>query len=123
MIVVPVPFAWESYPSEWAAALGRLRQLPVNVIVPGHGPLQKDWAYADLLTRTLNVALAETRQAVERDTGLVAVRKAVTLDAMRSAFVREDSSRSASFDQFVKALVERTYLDVLKRIPPSIPQQ
>lgn len=63
-VVAPTPFATGSYPRSWAAVLGRFRGLQPRYLVPGHGPVQNDPAYVDLLTETLEMIADQADAAV-----------------------------------------------------------
>jgi cyclase len=51
MAITPMQFAFFSSPRKWIDTLGRLAAIDAAVIVPGHGPVQKDRRFlADLQT-------------------------------------------------------------------------
>ncbi|MBC7897808.1 MAG: MBL fold metallo-hydrolase [Cytophagaceae bacterium] len=112
LLVNPAPYAFGSYLGEWMVTLGRLHTLPAAVIVPGHGAIQRDWAYVDLFVEMLGSTLAQARAAVAKGLDLEATRKAVDLSAYRTRFVRGDSAVAGAFDAFYLApAVERAWLE------------
>ncbi|MBK7831702.1 MAG: MBL fold metallo-hydrolase [Gemmatimonadetes bacterium] len=61
LLVHPAPYAFGSFLGDWVATLGALRALPAAVIVPGHGAIQRDWRYLDLLVELLESTRAQAR--------------------------------------------------------------
>ena len=39
LVVYPIPYIYDGYPSEWVQTLQNLAQLDADAIVPGHGPM------------------------------------------------------------------------------------
>lgn len=118
LLVNPVPYSFGSYLSEWVATLTRLRALPARVIVPGHGAIQRDWAYLDLVTELLRSTVAQARGAVERGLDLAATRGAVDLSGLRARFTGGDPLRERAFDAFfITPAVERAWLEARGETP------
>ena len=55
MVVMPTPYAFNVPPRAWAATLRNLNDLNYEILVPGHGEVQRDTAYVDL-----NIEAAES---------------------------------------------------------------
>lgn len=49
IVVSPTPYAFNVPPRAWAETLRALNRLDYRVLVPGHGPVQSDTSYVDLL--------------------------------------------------------------------------
>ena len=49
LVVLPSPYAFNVPPRAWAATLRELNGLGYKTLVPGHGEVQRDTAYTDLL--------------------------------------------------------------------------
>ncbi len=45
LIVYPIPYIYDGYPTEWIQTLQNLAQLDADSIVPGHGPILHDKTY------------------------------------------------------------------------------
>ena len=45
LVVYPIPYIYDGYPTEWIQTLQNLAQLDADSIVPGHGPILHDKAY------------------------------------------------------------------------------
>jgi glyoxylase-like metal-dependent hydrolase (beta-lactamase superfamily II) len=49
IVVAPTPFGFFSYPADWIETLGKLKAMPFEVLIPGHGDPQRDRVYLDKL--------------------------------------------------------------------------
>jgi glyoxylase-like metal-dependent hydrolase (beta-lactamase superfamily II) len=103
LIVAPTPFAYDSFIFEWPAALRRLMALDASIVVPGHGPVMRDWAYARLVTDLLESVGAQVRSAVARGLSLDDTRKSVDVGGLRARLVGSDPILARNFDQFFLA--------------------
>ena len=108
LVVNPVPFSFGSYLGEWIETLKKLRAIEADVIVTGHGPVQRDKAYIETVGSLLESTLAQAREAVRKGLSLEETRKAVNLDAFRQRLAGDDPARRRAFDAFfVTPAVER----------------
>lgn len=60
IVVSPSPFGFFSFPGDWIETLGKLKAMPFEVLIPGHGDPQRDRTYLDKLIR----AFADIRAKV-----------------------------------------------------------
>lgn len=112
LLVNPVPYSFGSYLSEWMTTLRRLHELPAAVIVPGHGAIQRDWAYVDQFLSLLETTLTGAKEAVARGLDLEGTRAAVDLSAFRERFAGGDDLKGRAFDAFFATpAVERAWLE------------
>lgn len=110
LLVNPAPYAFGSFLGDWVATLRTLRALPAEVIVPGHGAIQRDWRYLDLVVELLEHTRTQARAAVARGLDLEATRRAVDLGAFRARFAQGDDATGRAFDAFFAApAVERAW--------------
>ena len=49
LVVLPSPYAFNMPPTAWVETLKELNGLDYETLVPGHGPVQRDTTYVDLL--------------------------------------------------------------------------
>jgi glyoxylase-like metal-dependent hydrolase (beta-lactamase superfamily II) len=49
IVVLPSPYAFNVPPRAWAQTLRNVNDLGYEILVPGHGPVQRDTSYVDLL--------------------------------------------------------------------------
>jgi cyclase len=121
LVVNPIPFSFGSYLGDWIETLRKLRALPADVIVTGHGPVQRDKAYVESVESLLEATLAQAREAVRKGLTLEETRKAVNLEAFRQRFAGDDPARRRAFDGFfVSPAVERAYREAKgERLTPD----
>ena len=111
LVVYPIPYIYDGYPTEWVRTLQNLGQLDANAIVPGHGPILHDKTYialvGDLLSSAvdqMNTELKRTRPAMFQT--LDEVKGAVDLTAFRQRFAGNDKDLTVAFDDMAANLVK-----------------
>ncbi len=48
IVVLPTPYAFNVPPRPWAATLRKIKELGYEILIPGHGAIQRDTEYVDL---------------------------------------------------------------------------
>lgn len=110
LFVQPIPFGIGSYYEDWVATLGRLDALEADVLVPGHGAVQRDRCYLRKVQGLLAELVREVKEAVASGATLQETQKRVTLADWKVNFAGEDPSLQRSFDLFfVQPAVERAW--------------
>lgn len=110
LVVAPTPYAYGSFIGEWVSTLEKLRGLGASVLVPGHGPIQRNADYLDLLADLLASVRTQVAEAVRRGLTLDETRKAVNLDRFESRFAGDNLDRRRAFQiGFVAPAVQRAY--------------
>ncbi len=66
LVVAPTPYAFNVPPRGWAKTLKKLNALGYHILVPGHGDVQRDTSYVDLIIET-SEAIADQRDAMIAD--------------------------------------------------------
>ena len=114
IVVSPIPYAFGSFLGDWTAVLKALQQYPADMIVPGHGELQRDWSYVRRLESLFTATLDRVRTASADGAPLDSVRARVKLDDFRTPFAGTDPDENRAFDLLVSTAVERAYEEVKK---------
>jgi cyclase len=110
LVVVPVPFGFNSHPASWVTVLDSLVALKPRVIVPGHGPVLRDLGYVRSVRDWLARIEGETSAAAAGGDSLGAVLKTVTLDDVRRSVTREEKWMNFLFRNFfVRPAVQAAY--------------
>jgi glyoxylase-like metal-dependent hydrolase (beta-lactamase superfamily II) len=110
MIVSPVPYAHGSYMTEWIAANKKLAALDADVIIPGHGRIERDKEYLTLETELMESLVSQVNRAVQRGLSLEDTRKALDLGSFRQKMAGGDKQRGVDFDNyFVVPATARAY--------------
>ena len=109
LVVTPIPYFYDGYPSEWIRTLQHLSALNPRTIVPGHGAIMHDDAYLQLMRDVMQSAvsqmstrLAQTRPAMFQT--LDGLKGAVDLSAFRQRFIGTDQSLNPAFDEMTTGL-------------------
>lgn len=101
LVVHPIPFSFYSFLGDWPATLRALTRLDATTIVPGHGEIQRDWAYVDRLSRLIDTTWVQVRAAVRSGaTNLDSVRARVNVATFREQFAGSDERRRRQFNAF-----------------------
>jgi len=120
LVVYPIPYIYDGYPTEWIETLQHLNQLEADTIVPGHGPVMHDKTHVllirDLLKSAvdqMNAKLKQTRPAMFQT--LDEVKGAVDLAAFRTRFAGTDQELGAEFDDMSANLVKVVFEEATLR--------
>ena len=98
LVVWPIPYATNVYARDWVSTLERLMTIPATTVVPGHGPVMKDWAYVRRVKGALETAIAEVAAAKRSGQSLEETTKSVQLPDLRAEFLDGRESRALSFE-------------------------
>lgn len=103
MVVAPTPYGFGSYPRAWAESLRKLKQLEHVALIPGHGEVQHNEDYLDLLIETMDSVAAQMAVLVAE--GLDAETAATKLDfsAVQPRFTGGDAFLDRLFDIWFKS--------------------
>ncbi len=102
LIVDPIPLVGStSYPLEYAAALSQLMKLEPALIVPGHGPVQRDTVYLRRMTSMLESFKKQAESAYRPGITLEAFRKAIDLSAFAGEFAGDSQHKRFVFENYV----------------------
>ena len=102
LVVAPVPLVGStSHPAAFGRTLARLRALRPAVIVPGHGPVQRDDRHVAEVQRMLESIAAQVAAAVSRGDSLPAARQSVRLDEFRERFAGDSKLQRFVFENYV----------------------
>ena len=63
IVVLPSPYAFNMPPRPWAATLKNINDLGYTTLVPGHGDIQRDTTYVDLLIESA-ISIADQRDSM-----------------------------------------------------------
>ena len=112
LITFPCPFPSSAFLSDWIQSLARAKALGATAYVPGHGPVQRDYAYFDLTSAVLISLRSQVQSAVSKGLSLDDTRKQVSLAEFRERFAGGDTWRGRAFDGFfVPSAIERAYYE------------
>ena len=110
LVVHPTPFVFDSHIASWQASLDSLRALGATTVIPGHGPVLRDFAYVDLVAGALREVEEQTRAAKAKGLDLAAARKTVNVAELGRRFTGDLKVRRLSWENyFVGPAVQRAF--------------
>ena len=110
LVTVPCPFPGTSYFADWIRSLDALEARGAATIVPGHGDVQRDYAYLRMVRELLAFTLERAREAVKAGTSLDDFRTRIDFAPYVARFAGGDPVRREAFRNFYAgAAVERAY--------------
>ena len=97
LVVSPVPFIYGGFPASWVEVMRAVRELGPETIVPGHGPVMRNFEYFDRVTALMQSMATQAKAAVARGLTLEETRKAFDLAAFHDQFVQGKAAREGTF--------------------------
>ncbi len=107
MMVMPTPYGFGSYPDAWANTLRRLKQLEHVALIPGHGPVQRDDAYLDLLIETMDSISAQMADLVAEGLDQEAAAAKLDFSTVQQRFTGGDAFLDRLFDIWFKTPIAK----------------
>lgn len=107
LVVFPVPYATNVYARDWVKTLDKLMAIPATTVLPGHGPVMKDWAYVKKVQGALEQTLAAVSTAKKEGLTLSQTTERVQLPELRDSFVRGSETRRAGYEAFFRTSLVR----------------
>ncbi len=120
LVVAPTPFGFGSYAGEWAETLKAVRALSPAVLVPGHGPVQRDTRYLDLLVETLELVARQMEALVAEGADEAAAVAALDFSSVEERFTGGDAFLAGRFDAWFKRPVGRAAYRVAVGLNPEV---
>ena len=112
LVVHPVPYAYGSFIGDWVTTMNDLKALEPVAIVPGHGPVQRDLAFVDLVIEALNALQSQVSDGVRKGQTLNQIRESLDLARFERAFVDGNPLREGLFQvHFVGPALTRAYTE------------
>ena len=117
IVVLPSPYAFNVPPRAWAATLRELNELNYKTLVPGHGTIQTDTSYVDLIIESAE-SIADQRDALLED-GLSndEVQEALDLSAFEKRFTHGDEYVKSYYDAYFDAPFKEAAMKALTGEP------
>lgn len=108
IVVDPTPYGFGSFPSEWGDVLRAINALDYNVLIPGHGKVQRDKAHVSKLAALMDDVARQAKSAVEAGAADgAAVYEAIDWSVHDAAFAGEDALLKRLFEVWFKRPISR----------------
>jgi len=117
VLVEPAPYSGSIHPSDWLKTLRAIRALDPLHIVPGHGDVQHDTKYLDLVIAMTDSTIRAVRQAVTKRLTEEETVKRVTMPQFRQRFTRGDPLTEDRWSDFIDGLVRGAYAEAKQPDP------
>ena len=104
----PKPYTFESWPVSWAKTLKAVEQIPVKVLVPGHGPVQHDHQYTRKMRELLDASITQVKELLAQGTPVDQIPSKINLDHLRTGVWSTGAHPDADWKSIINALVDRT---------------
>jgi cyclase len=117
MVVLPSPYAFNVPPRAWANSLKALNELDYAQLVPGHGDIQTDTAYVDLIIESAE-SIADQRDAMlSRGMSLEEIEKNLDFSAFEQRFTHGDEYIRGFYDSWFEGPFRKAAVKVLSGEP------
>jgi glyoxylase-like metal-dependent hydrolase (beta-lactamase superfamily II) len=115
IVVGPTPYGFGSYPGEWGATLRAIKALDFDILVPGHGDVQRDTVYVDKLIALMEDISKQGRAAVAAGIDSEdSLRKAVDFSVHDKAITGGDPLLQFLFDRwFRQPIIESVFIEAM----------
>jgi cyclase len=107
LVVAPVPYATNVYARDWVKTLDRLMALQAAIVLPGHGPVMRDWSYVQRVKSALEQTLAGVAAAKKEGLTIAQTTERVQLPEVRDSFVQGIETRRAGYEAFFRPTLVR----------------
>ena len=92
VVVAPIPYGFNGYPSEWVDVLKKILALKPAVLVPGHGSAMRDTGYTERLIGMLESVRSQVAKlAGDKSVTNDNVGKRLDLDSARKSLTGDDA--------------------------------
>jgi glyoxylase-like metal-dependent hydrolase (beta-lactamase superfamily II) len=113
VVVGPTPYGFGSYPGDWGDTLRAIKALDYDILVPGHGALQRDSVYVDTLIALMDDISEQGRIAiaggVDSEEGM---REAVDFSDHDKAIAGGDPLLQFLFDRwFTEPIIKSIFIE------------
>jgi cyclase len=123
LVVAPIPYATNAYAQEWVKTLDKLMSIPATTILPGHGPVMRDWTYVKKVKGALEQTIAAVAAAKKEGLTLPQTTERVQLPELRDTFVEGVELRRQGYEAFFRTSLVRNVWEELDRDVMSAAEQ
>ena len=111
-VVAPIPYAFGSYPANWVKVLQQVKATGFKTLIPGHGPLQSDARYLDVLAEALMRVNTQVAAGIAQGKPLAEIAKTVDLADIEPRFTNGDPILRRFFGFYFKGpAIQAAYND------------
>jgi cyclase len=112
VVQAPLPYVGASWPVQWVGVLREIEAMPAAAIVPGHGPVMRDFTYVARVRAFFEDTLAKVEAMIRAGKTLPQIQSTIDLSAHRNAFPEWKSVKDTTWRAETDGLVERVWRGV-----------
>jgi len=101
IVTGPIPLMPSAYTRDYVGVLNRIKSLGFKTLVPGHGALQSDTQYVDLLIELIDSVAAQTRALVAQGVPQEKAIASIDFSAVEQRFTHGDAFLTNRFKDYV----------------------
>jgi cyclase len=113
LVVAPIPYATNVYAREWVKTLDRLMGMPATIVLPGHGPVMRDWTYVRKVKGALEQTITAVAAAKKDGLTLPQTLERVQLSELRDTFLEGQELRRPGYEGFFRTTLVRNVWEEL----------
>jgi cyclase len=100
LVVLPVPYAFGSFNTEWVETLKRLEGYHATNIVPGHGPVQHDYEFVHKMEAMLDSLNKQSKEGVRQGLTDDQVLAKIDLSEEKKQIAGDDKALQRQFNNY-----------------------
>lgn len=118
VVTAPIPLMPSPYTHDYVGVLASIKSLGFSTLVPGHGPVERDAQYLDLLSDTFDTVNEQMKALVAQGIGQQDVAKKIDFSRVEARFTHGDPFLANRFADYVAgALPDAAYLVESGKVP------
>jgi cyclase len=106
-----MPYTGDGSPVGLVKTLHDFDRLDFNIIIPGHGGIERDREHLHQVTALFESIVAQVQEAVRSGLSIEDTKKKVSVEQFRVPLTGGEEHATHAFDGFVPAAIERAYLE------------
>jgi cyclase len=106
-----LPFTGDGSPAALVKTLQEFDRMDFDIIVPGHGPIERDREHLHQVTQLFESIVSQVDAAVQAGLSVEETRAKVNVQEYRMPLTHGEEHASRAFDGFVPVAIERAYSD------------
>jgi glyoxylase-like metal-dependent hydrolase (beta-lactamase superfamily II) len=118
VVTAPIPLMPSPDTGDYPGVLAAIKALGFTSLVPGHGPVEHDAQYLDLVSETIRTTAAQMKAFADQGLSREAAVARADYSAVEPRFTHGDPFLAHRFDDYVsKALADAAYLAAQGSVP------
>jgi len=109
VVTAPIPLMPSAYTGDYPAVLARIEALGFRALVPGHGGVQTETGYLELLSETVRLAASQMQDLVGRGVSHEDAVARIDLAAVEPRFTHGDPFLANRFHDYLADVPEAAY--------------